>query len=247
MPGRQGADLRTAHDLSEGGFLIALAEACLGRRLGARVEVPLAGADLFSETQGRAIVACSPAALDRVLQAAEELGVPAREIGEVGGDDLVVRTGGEILQGPRRRPPRDLVDGAAQGPGAVGELAVGEFRQRRFGLTQRSGTSPMCGIFGIDGCDDAANLTYLGLYALQHRGQESAGIVSWDGAQLHLERGMGHVSDIFKEKVIARLPGRAGARPHPLLDGGLERGRQRAADRRSRPRWDRSASSTTAT
>jgi amidophosphoribosyltransferase len=66
----------------------------------------------------------------------------------------------------------------------------------------------MCGIFGIDGCDDAANLTYLGLYALQHRGQESAGIVSWNGAQLHLERGMGHVSDIFKEKVMARLPGR---------------------------------------
>ncbi len=65
----------------------------------------------------------------------------------------------------------------------------------------------MCGIFGIDGVDDAANLTYLGLYALQHRGQESAGIVSWDGAQLHVERGMGHVSDIFKEKVLARLPG----------------------------------------
>jgi amidophosphoribosyltransferase len=66
----------------------------------------------------------------------------------------------------------------------------------------------MCGIFGIDGCDDAANLTYLGLYALQHRGQESAGIVSWDGAQLHVERGMGHVSDVFREKTMARLPGR---------------------------------------
>jgi amidophosphoribosyltransferase len=66
----------------------------------------------------------------------------------------------------------------------------------------------MCGIFGIDGCDDAANLTYLGLYALQHRGQESAGIVSWDGAQLHVERGVGHVSDIFKEKVLVRLPGK---------------------------------------
>jgi amidophosphoribosyltransferase len=66
----------------------------------------------------------------------------------------------------------------------------------------------MCGIFGIDGCDDAANLTYLGLYALQHRGQESAGIVSWDGVQLHAERGMGHVSDVFREKVMARLPGR---------------------------------------
>jgi amidophosphoribosyltransferase len=66
----------------------------------------------------------------------------------------------------------------------------------------------MCGIFGIEGCDDASNLTYLGLYALQHRGQESAGIVSWDGRQLHVERGMGHVSDIFKEKVLGRLPGK---------------------------------------
>jgi len=66
----------------------------------------------------------------------------------------------------------------------------------------------MCGIFGIEGCDDAANLAYLGLYALQHRGQESAGIVSWDGGQMHVERGMGHVSDIFKEKVLARLPGK---------------------------------------
>jgi amidophosphoribosyltransferase len=65
----------------------------------------------------------------------------------------------------------------------------------------------MCGIFGIEGVDDAANLTYLGLYALQHRGQESAGIVSWDGRQLHVERGMGHVSDLFKEKTLARLPG----------------------------------------
>ena len=65
----------------------------------------------------------------------------------------------------------------------------------------------MCGIFGIDGTADAANLTYLGLYALQHRGQESTGIVSWDGRQLHLERGMGHVSDVFKEEVMARLPG----------------------------------------
>jgi phosphoribosylformylglycinamidine synthase II len=92
--------LRTAHDLADGGFLIALAEACLGRRLGVRVEVPLAGADLFSESQGRAIVAGSPAALDRILQAAEELGVPAREIGEVGGDALEVRTAGERLTVP---------------------------------------------------------------------------------------------------------------------------------------------------
>jgi amidophosphoribosyltransferase len=66
----------------------------------------------------------------------------------------------------------------------------------------------MCGIFGIDGHDDAANLTYLGLYALQHRGQESAGIVSWDGARMQVERGMGHVADIFQARVLARLAGR---------------------------------------
>jgi len=66
----------------------------------------------------------------------------------------------------------------------------------------------MCGIFGIEGDGDAANLTYLGLYALQHRGQESAGIVSWDGLQLHGEIGMGHVAEIFRESTLRRLPGR---------------------------------------
>ena len=65
----------------------------------------------------------------------------------------------------------------------------------------------MCGIFGIEGCEDAANLTYLGLYALQHRGQESSGIVSFDGAKLHFLRGMGHVSDVFHEKALAELSG----------------------------------------
>ena len=66
----------------------------------------------------------------------------------------------------------------------------------------------MCGIFGIEGHDDASNFTYLGLYALQHRGQESAGLVSWDGRQMHLERGMGEVREIFSERVLAALPGR---------------------------------------
>jgi amidophosphoribosyltransferase len=65
----------------------------------------------------------------------------------------------------------------------------------------------MCGIFGIDGSSEAANLTYLGLYALQHRGQESAGIVSWDGERLHVERGMGHVAEIFRASTLKRLPG----------------------------------------
>ncbi|MCG8460833.1 MAG: amidophosphoribosyltransferase [Holophagales bacterium] len=65
----------------------------------------------------------------------------------------------------------------------------------------------MCGIFGIDSHPDAVNLTYLGLYALQHRGQESAGLASWDGARMQVERGMGEVSEIFREHVLRRLSG----------------------------------------
>jgi amidophosphoribosyltransferase len=65
----------------------------------------------------------------------------------------------------------------------------------------------MCGIFGVEGDVDAANLTYLGLYALQHRGQESAGIVSWDGQRMHVERGMSEVADLFDRRTLARLPG----------------------------------------
>jgi amidophosphoribosyltransferase len=64
-----------------------------------------------------------------------------------------------------------------------------------------------CGVFGVFGHEEAAKLTYLGLYALQHRGQESAGIVSSDGSELHLHRAMGEVEEIFQPDVIAKLPG----------------------------------------
>src|SRR5215470_496404 len=65
----------------------------------------------------------------------------------------------------------------------------------------------MCGIFGIANHSDAANLTYLGLYALQHRGQESTGISSSNGEQLLTHRAMGHVADVFTQEVLARLEG----------------------------------------
>jgi amidophosphoribosyltransferase len=67
----------------------------------------------------------------------------------------------------------------------------------------------MCGIFGVYGHPEAANLTYLGLHALQHRGQESAGIVSVDGGRLHAHRGMGLVADVFDSRAMAHVPGRA--------------------------------------
>jgi amidophosphoribosyltransferase len=67
----------------------------------------------------------------------------------------------------------------------------------------------MCGIFGIYGHPEAANMTYLGLHALQHRGQEAAGIVAADGGRLRTHRAMGHVADIFGVDVLEKLPGRA--------------------------------------
>ncbi len=66
-----------------------------------------------------------------------------------------------------------------------------------------------CGVCGVFGHAEAAKLTYLGLYALQHRGQESAGIVSTDGADLHLHKGMGLVEEIFKPQVLLKLEGDA--------------------------------------
>ncbi len=67
----------------------------------------------------------------------------------------------------------------------------------------------MCGLFGIYGHDEAANLAYLGLHALQHRGQESAGIVTLGDGQLRRQVGMGLVSETFGRETISSLPGRA--------------------------------------
>ena len=65
-----------------------------------------------------------------------------------------------------------------------------------------------CGVVGVYGHPEAATLAYLGLYALQHRGQESAGIVASDGEALISHRGMGHVAEIFGQDILARLKGR---------------------------------------
>jgi len=64
-----------------------------------------------------------------------------------------------------------------------------------------------CGVFGVFGHPEAANLAYLGLYALQHRGQESAGIVASTGTDLNQHRAMGEVEEIFQPRVLAKLPG----------------------------------------
>ena len=64
-----------------------------------------------------------------------------------------------------------------------------------------------CGVFGIHGHEDASSLTYLGLYALQHRGQESAGIAAARDGAVKLSRAMGYVGDAFDDRMLAALPG----------------------------------------
>src|SRR5436190_9325622 len=64
-----------------------------------------------------------------------------------------------------------------------------------------------CGVVAIYGHPEAAKLAYLGLYALQHRGQESAGICTTDGEEIYTHKSMGHVADIFTQPVLATLPG----------------------------------------
>jgi amidophosphoribosyltransferase len=65
-----------------------------------------------------------------------------------------------------------------------------------------------CGLMAVHGHPEAANIAYLGLYALQHRGQESAGICTAQGGEQFVHRAMGLVSDVFNESILARLPGR---------------------------------------
>jgi amidophosphoribosyltransferase len=64
-----------------------------------------------------------------------------------------------------------------------------------------------CGVFGIFGHPEAANMAYLGLYALQHRGQESAGIAASNGERIRVSRAMGYVAETFSTDVLAALPG----------------------------------------
>ena len=65
-----------------------------------------------------------------------------------------------------------------------------------------------CGLFGVYGHRDAARLTYLGLYSLQHRGEEAAGIVTFDGKLMHTHKGKGLVAEVFDESALRGLPGR---------------------------------------
>jgi len=78
---------------------------------------------------------------------------------------------------------------------------------RRTPASGADGFHEECGVAAVSGHRDAANLVYLALYALQHRGQESAGIAAWDGSGLHHHKAMGYVADVFQREELVRLAG----------------------------------------
>ena len=81
-------------------------------------------------------------------------------------------------------------------------------RNRPADLDEDDRFHDQCGVFGVYGHSEAANIAYLGLHALQHRGQESAGIVTADGEQLYAHRAMGLVQDAFSAEQLQKLPGK---------------------------------------
>ena len=83
-----------------------------------------------------------------------------------------------------------------------------------------------CGVFGVHGHPEASNITYLGLYALQHRGQESCGIVSSNGREHHVHRAMGLVADVWSDGTMLSAccaAGLAGLASWVLLEARLGR------------------------
>jgi amidophosphoribosyltransferase len=113
---------------------------------------------------------------------------------------------GRIPRGNKRHSRRDSRVGEA--PGKRYERAVANGDRHSSDVTDDH-FHDECGVFGIWGAEEAANLAYLGLHALQHRGQESAGIVTTDGQSLFAHRALGLVHDVFAESTLSRLHGSA--------------------------------------
>ena len=158
---------------------------------------------LFAEQGARAIVSASQAKLAPLLQVAAQWGVAAQVIGKVTrGPFQLSFNGASVLSDS----PASL---RAIWAGAIERAVLGRASDKAMTYREDDHFHDHCGVCGVFGHPEAAKLAYLGLYALQHRGQESAGIVSSDTAALHMQKSMGLVQEIFQPSVLARLPGTA--------------------------------------
>ena len=200
----------SAQDVSGGGLAVALAEGAMWSGLGASVRVAVGhspAVDLFGEGPSRLVVTCRPRYGAALTLLARQHGLPVETIGSVGGDRLLIElsaagTGGavedrgggvaDLARGARPRPPSRV------GPRAGPRPRLGDARL-------------MCGVFGVvlpgPQSTDAASIAALGLFALQHRGQESAGLAVSDGEQLMLYKDLGMISTVLDERRLPSLRG----------------------------------------
>ena len=203
--------LRSARDISDGGIAVALAQAAFPLGIGATVEQdqslmahPLFG--LFAEPASTVLVTTHPsnvATIERL--AAKHRGLASQALG-LGSGSYPSRRGNRMIR--RLYQGVNDIAGAtelgAPGPNSgIWDSSVSRCRDPKEDPKLRE----ECGVVAIHGHPEAARQAYLGLYALQHRGQESAGIATADGLHLANIKGMGLVSEIFTDDILAKLPG----------------------------------------
>ena len=215
---------------------------------------------LFSEAPSRVVVCVAPDREAEVLARAEAAGRPGpcprhRRRRPPGG------------RGPGRRRPRrghrHLAEPPPRRPGRR-RLQLGAGSSERAGRVARldpvtpppddalddgsDGKKEACGVFGVYAPDQpVAHLLYLGLYALQHRGQESAGMAVSSGDDITVVKDMGLVATVFDDRTLQSLARPPGHRPHPLLDLRLVATGATPSPSSATPRPASSPSATTAT
>ena len=208
--------VRSAHDCAEGGLAVALAEAAspgrgpLGRDGDAAGRRPRA--TRRSSARGRRAIVVSVAPGDVRALRRGSCGVGGARAGHRPGGrgSARVRVGvAARLSLASRRSPTRSGTGVASAGAAVERCRTEAEERMNAAWLDDDKFHDECGLFGVWNHPEAANVTYLGLYALQHRGQESAGIAATDGRRFHVEKAMGWVADVFSPERLRRLPGHA--------------------------------------
>ena len=226
--GRARGRLTRAHDVAEGGLACALAECCMAGGIGARVDLGPAAraaaerwhgdAALFGEGAGGVLVS---APLETIEGLAEEAGADgATALGEVGGESLELTAGIATLS-----------VSVEEARAAFHERASRLLLDDSHGAHRaRDGPRDECGVFGVYAPEhDVARLAYFALYALQHRGQESAGIATCENGHIMTLRDLGLVSQVFDEQKLRALAGDMAIGHVRYSTTGVERLGERAA------------------
>ena len=198
--------LKSAQDVSGGGLAVAIAECAIWSGLGAdlQLQVPLAPAvALFGESPSRAVVTIGEGHWNSLARLASSRRVAIRRLGIVGGNRLRIRLVGVGATGAAEE----------RGAGVADELDVSLDELRRAwtqALPRVLGKAAlaMCGVVGVHAPgQDAAGLAALALFALQHRGQESAGIGVSDGRGVMVYKDLGLVDQVLDERRLQSLNG----------------------------------------